>query len=224
MNFSFLLLLASLVVGGFSANAQRARLMADTQTPECQRWVDSVYSSLNDRQRIEQIVVLHLTPDTEHHVFDKYFGRQDFGGILFSKGSAEQYAKSINYIQSVSRIPVLVTLDGEWGPSMRIPEAPRFPYNQGLGAIQDTRLLYDYGREVARECRELGIHVNFAPDVDVNSNPRNPVIGYRSFGEDPRHVAECATAYALGLEDGGVQSVAKHFPATETRRPTLTRP
>jgi len=219
MNFSFLLLVASLLVSGFSANAQRARLMSDTSTPECREWVDSVFSTLNERQRIEQIVVLHLTPDSKDHVFDKYFGKQDFGGILFSKGSAVQYGKAINRIQSISRIPVLVTLDGEWGPSMRIPEAPRFPYNQGLGAIRDTRLLYDYGMEVARECRELGIHVNFAPVVDVNSNPRNPVIGYRSFGEDPRHVADCATAYALGLEDGGVQSVAKHFPGhgdTET--------
>lgn len=219
MNFSFLLLLASLLVGGLSANGQRSQLMSDTHTPECKAWVDSVYNSLSEKQRIEQIVVLHLTPTTGHKVLYKYFGKNDFGGILFSEGSVTQYAEAINYIQSVARVPVLITLDGEWGLSMRMPQAPRFPYNQGLGAIQDTRLLYDYGKEVARECREMGIQVNFAPVADVNSNPRNPVIGYRSFGEDPRHVAECATAYALGLEDGGVQSVAKHFPGhgdTET--------
>lgn len=219
MNFSYILLLASLIISSYSASAQQAQLMPKTQTPECREWVDSVYDSLTDRQRIEQIVFMHLSPESDSHVWNKYFGKQDFGGVLLSHGSVEQYAKTINYIQSVARVPVIVTLDGEWGLSMRMPQAPRFPYNQGLGAIRDTRLLYEYGREVARECKEMGIHVNFAPVADVNSNPRNPVIGYRSFGEDPRRVAECATAYALGLEDGGVQSVAKHFPGhgdTET--------
>ncbi len=219
MNFSYLLILASMIFGGYSAAAQQAQLMPKTQTPQAREWVDSVYNSLTDRQRIEQIVFMHLSPESDKHVWDKYYGRQDFGGVLLGHGSVEQYAKSINYIQSVARVPVIVTLDGEWGLSMRMPQAPRFPHNQGLGAIRDTRLLYEYGLEVARECRLMGIHVNFAPDADVNSNPRNPVIGYRSFGEDPRRVAECVTAYSLGLEDGGVQSVAKHFPGhgdTET--------
>lgn len=219
MNFSYLILLATLVMSSLTANAQRSDMIEKTQSPECRAWVDSVFNGLNERQRIEQIVIMHLSPSSDKHVWDKYFSRQDFGGVLFSGGPIEKYVEAVNYIQSVSRVPVLVTFDGEWGLAMRIPQAPRFPYNQGLGAITDTRLLYDYGKEVARECREMGIQVNFAPDADVNSNPRNPVIGYRSFGEDPRRVADCATAYALGLEAGGVQSVSKHFPGhgdTET--------
>ncbi len=91
-------------------------------------------------------------------------------------------------------------------------KTPRFPHNMALGAIRDDRLLYDYGLEMARECRLMGVQVNFAPDVDVNSNPANPVIGFRSFGEDPERVSTLALAYSRGLEDGGVQSVAKHFP------------
>ena len=219
MNFSYLILLATLVMSSLTANAQRSDMIEKTQSPECRAWVDSVFNGLNERQRIEQIVIMHLSPSSDKHVWDKYFSRQDFGGILLTAGPLEKYVEAINYIQSVSRVPVLVTFDGEWGLAMRIPQAPRFPYNQGLGAITDTRLLYDYGKEVARECREMGLQVNFAPDADVNSNPRNPVIGSRSFGEDPRRVADCATAYALGLEAGGVQSVSKHFPGhgdTET--------
>ena len=98
------------------------------------------------------------------------------------------------YAQTVANVPVLITFDGEWGLSMRIPDSPRFPQNMALGAISDYRLIYDYGREMARECRLAGVHVNFAPDADVNSNPANPVIGFRSFGEDPQRVAKAAVA------------------------------
>ena len=95
---------------------------------------------------------------------------------------------------------------------MRMPDTPRFPKNMMLGAIQDDKLIYQYGLEMARECHEVGINVNFAPDADVNSNPLNPVIGTRSFGEDPLNVARKVVAYARGLEDGGVMAVAKHYP------------
>ena len=105
-----------------------------------------------------------------------------------------------------------MTLDGEWGLSMRVAETPKFPNNMALGAISRPELLYDYGREMARECKLMGLQVNFAPVIDVNSNPKNPVIGYRSFGEDPNRVAALGQYYARGLEDGGVQAVGKHFP------------
>ena len=177
-------------------------------------WADSVYESMNERQRVAQLFVPRLD------IADNSSGRQQLvrmvdagvGGFLLGKGSIADYNALITLAQSEARVPLLVTLDGEWGLSMRVKGTPRFPYNMGLGAIADERLLYDYGREVARECRTMGIQVDFAPVLDVNSNPLNPVIGYRSLGEDPQRVACLGVAYSRGLESGGVLSVAKHFP------------
>lgn len=202
-------LLANLTAPGASG------LTLTTDTPECREWVDSVYNSLDQRQRVAQLMVPNVTPaqgKASEATISKLVKDYQVGGLLFSEGSLRQYATMANYAQSQAQLPLLMTLDGEWGLSMRVPEAPRFPYNMGLGAIQDTDLLYDYGKEVARECRAMGIQVNFAPVMDVNSNPANPVIGYRSFGEDPERVASLSIAYSRGLEDGGVMAVAKHFP------------
>ena len=106
----------------------------------------------------------------------------------------------------------MITLDGEWGLAMRLSDTPRFPVNMMLGAVQNDSLLYEYGRAVGKQCRRMGIHVNFAPVLDINSNPRNPVIGKRSFGESLKNVSSKAIAYAKGLESVGVMAVAKHFP------------
>lgn len=182
---------------------------------EADRWADSVYASLSERQRIAQLIFPKVVPtqgDASKATIRRLIQREGCGGLLFTEGSAADHIKMASYAQSVAKVPVLMTFDGEWGLAMRIPDSPRFPQNMALGAISDYRLIYDYGREMARECRLAGVHVNFAPDADVNSNPANPVIGFRSFGEDPDRVAKAAVAYSLGLEDGGVQSVAKHFP------------
>ena len=182
---------------------------------DCARWVDSVYNKLTPRQRVAQLVVPKIAPDQVQNAraaAKRFVADNHVGGLLFSKGSLTQYADIINYAQSISEVPLMITFDGEWGLSMRIPETPRFPKNMALGAITDPRLLYDYGQEVAREFKLAGVQVNFAPVLDVNSNPSNPVIGTRSFGEDPDRVARLGVAYSLGLEDGGVMAVAKHFP------------
>lgn len=184
-------------------------------SPEAKAWVDSVFASMSSLQRIGQLFVPVVDP-TNHTAakttLRNYVATNSVGGLLFSKGSLNDYATLFNYAQSLAKTPLLITLDGEWGLSMRIPDSPRFPYSMSLGAISNDQLLYDYGMEVARECRRLGIHVNFAPVLDVNSNPDNPVIGYRSFGENPERVANAAISYSMGLEDGGVMSVGKHFP------------
>lgn len=213
---------ASLAVGlvavcapSFIGNAQRLQAAIAPESPECDRWVDSVMSTLSLRQKVAQLFVPRLdvtdTP-TGHAAMRKMVNSNEVGGILLGKGTTDGYASLIASGQSAAKIPLLVTLDGEWGLAMRVSDAPRFPYNMGLGAIANPDLLYEYGKEVARECREVGIHVNFAPVLDVNSNPANPVIGYRSFGENPDRVATLGLAYSRGLEDGGVLSVAKHFP------------
>lgn len=184
-------------------------------SPEALAWAKAEMESLTLRQRIGQLVIPRLD------VSDNQAGRAavrrmvvDYGvgGLLFGKGTLSDYAGLIAYAQSEAKIPLMVTLDGEWGLKMRVTDAPHFPVNMAVGASTDMEAIEAYGAEVARECRALGINVNFAPDVDVNSNPRNPVIGYRSFGEDPARVAAAGIAYSRGLESGGVLSVSKHFP------------
>lgn len=211
------IMILSLVIALLAAMGQPrpSQLSNAVSEPECQAWVDSVFNTLNERERVAQLFVPTVAPnqgEASKRRLQNLVEKNKVGGLLFSEGNIQAYAEMTNYAQELADVPLLMTLDGEWGLSMRIPEAPRFPHNMGLGAIQDQDLLYEYGREVARECRAMGIQVNFAPVLDVNSNPANPVIGYRSFGEDPKRVSKLGVAYSLGLESGGVMAVAKHFP------------
>lgn len=178
-------------------------------------WADSLMAEMDLHARVAQIFVPRIDATDNaagHAMLRRMVADEQVGGILLGKGTIKAYANMINYSQSQAKIPLLVTLDGEWGLAMRCSDAPVFPHNMTLGAIADERLLEQYGMEVARECREMGIHVNFAPVLDVNSNPSNPIIGNRSFGENPVNVTRLGIAYAKGLEKGGVISVAKHFP------------
>jgi len=213
MKFKILLPAVAFAAATFTVMAIRPMLATRTDTRACERWVDSVYSTLSARQRVAQLFCPKIDPRrADARQTAKRYVDNGVGGLLFSEGTIEQYASLTDYVQTHSRVPVLMTFDGEWGLSMRVSGTPRFPRNMGLGAVRDERLIYQYGREMARECRLMGIQVNFAPVADVNSNPSNPVIGQRSFGEDPQRVARLCVAYAQGLEDGGVQAVAKHFP------------
>ena len=178
-------------------------------------WVDSVFDSMSEDERIGQLFMVIADPTTETRNINKLVNlihNQKVGGILFQKGYPEGQIKVTNRLQKEARVPLLIALDGEWGLSMRLSNTIRFPKNMMLGAVSDPRLIELYGEEVGRQCREMGIHVNFAPTMDVNSNPRNPVIGIRSFGEDPGDVASKALAYSRGLENAGIMAVAKHFP------------
>lgn len=196
-------------------NPQKPSINLVAESPRALAWADSVMGKMTLEQRVAQLFVprLDITDNPAGKTaIKKMVADHKVGGFLLGKGTIESYSSLINAAQGAADIPLLVTLDGEWGLSMRITDAPRFPYNMGLGAIRDTKLLEEYGNEVARECRAIGINVNFAPDVDVNSNPANPVIGYRSFGENPQRVAAAGSAYGKGLENGNVLAVAKHFP------------
>lgn len=198
------------------ATAQiQPNLYRDADKTKMKAWVDSVYSTLTMDERIGQLFMViantHNT-DANKNLINRYISQQKIGGILFSKGTIADQATLTNYAQKASKTPLFIGLDGEWGLNMRLTDAPKFPRNMVLGAIKNDSLLYLYGKEVARQCKELGIHVNFAPVLDVNSNPNNPVIGDRAFGESPANVAIKGIAYSKGLEEGGVMSVAKHFP------------
>ncbi|MDD4778390.1 MAG: glycoside hydrolase family 3 N-terminal domain-containing protein [Fermentimonas sp.] len=177
------------------------------------RWVDSVYSTLSLDEKVGQLFmpIVESQNDWKPRIAG-YIRNQKVGGLLFSKGTLSQQANITNYAQELSEVPLFISLDGEWGLSMRIQDAPQFPRNMIIGAIHDEEIVELYGAEVARQCKEMGIHINFAPVIDVNSNTGNPVIGNRSFGENPENVAKKGIAYAKGLEGNGVMAVAKHFP------------
>lgn len=167
------------------------------------------------KERVGQLFVYTIAPlqtkrnkQLLHDVIHQY----KVGGLLFSGGRMQNQVLLTNEAQRMTKVPLMITFDGEWGLSMRLKGTPVFPRNMVLGCIQDSRLIYDYGKEMARQCREMGVQVNFAPVADVNINPDNPVINVRSFGEDPVRVARQVIAYGKGLEGGNVLSVCKHFP------------
>ena len=194
-------------------NATMLQRMEDDA--RCRQWVDSVMNTLNLKERVGQLMVYTIAPTQDKANVDllrKVVKDYKIGGLLFSKGEIQDQVALTNRAQQWADVPLMITLDGEWGLAMRLKNTPQFPRNMVLGCIQNDSLLYEYGREVARQCREMGIQVNFAPVADVNINPKNPVINTRSFGEDPENVARKVLAYAQGLEDGGVLSVCKHFP------------
>ena len=190
-------------------------LFKQTDQKKMNHWVDSVLQSMTPKERIGQLFMPVVSLDKGAYNQKKiaqYVEKLKIGGILFHQGSTQTQALLTNKAQSLSRIPLLISLDGEWGLSMRLTGTTRFPKSMMLGAVSDMKLIEAYGKEVARQCHELGIHINFAPVLDVNSNQQNPVIGLRSFGENAQEVSRRGLAYARGLESEGVLSVAKHFP------------
>ena len=190
-------------------------LFKDVNQKAMNHWVDSVFKTLTTEEQLAQLImpIVYPSQDTQDIKREEQrFSKFKWGGILYQKGLMAHQLIMNKRLQQTNSIPLLIALDGEWGLYMRLKDAPRFPRNLGLGLAGDAQMLYEYGREIARECRLMGIHVNFAPTVDVNINPLNPVIGSRSFGSTPSVVSQLSEAYALGLEDGGVLSVAKHFP------------
>ena len=190
-------------------------LFKDVNQKAMTHWVDSVFKTLNTEEQLAQLIMPIVYPSQNTQDIkreEQRFSKFKWGGILYQKGLMAHQLIMNKRLQQTNSIPLLIALDGEWGLYMRLKDAPRFPRNLGLGLAGDAQMLYEYGREIARECRLMGIHVNFAPTVDVNINPLNPVIGSRSFGSTPSIVSQLSEAYALGLEDGGILSVAKHFP------------
>lgn len=219
MKRSLILCIALFAIGlmSLAAAGQVARpgIFNGVDSEKMNEWVDSVMASMTFDEKIGQLIVAQVVPSTapnNNALIKKLVSRYHIGGLLYTKGRLKEQAELTNYAQSLAEVPLLMTLDGEWGLSMRFTDAIKYPRNMVLGAIADDKVLYEYGREIARQCRRAGIQVNFAPVLDVNDNHANPVIGTRSYGENPELVARHGIAYSKGLEDGGVLSVAKHFP------------
>ena len=178
-------------------------------------WVDSVLSSLSDEEKIGQLfmVIAYSNKDDNHkRDITKLITKYNIGGLMFLQGGPVRQSKLTNYYQSKSKVPLMIAIDAEWGVAMRLDSAHSFPWQMTLGAIQQPELIYQMGKEVARQCKLLGIHMNFAPVVDVNSNPKNPIINNRSFGEDPLKVTRMSNAYMYGMQDHNILACAKHFP------------
>ena len=187
--------------------------VAAAQTEEDQ-WVDSVYNSLTNEQRVGQLINVRANLPNKPY-FAEVQGlieRYNIGGVTFFRTDAEPLLKQVNEWQTMAQTPLMVAIDGEWGLGMRLNDGMSYPYQMTLGAIQNQELIGEMGRQIAEQCRRIGINVDFAPDIDVNNEPQNPVIGMRSFGEDPKQVAQRGAQYALALQNNGVLPTMKHFP------------
>ncbi|MEM9297865.1 MAG: glycoside hydrolase family 3 N-terminal domain-containing protein [Bacteroidota bacterium] len=178
-------------------------------------WADSVSKTMKTDEKIGQLFMVAAYSsgnEQHHHAIEQLIKSYHIGGLIFMQGSPVRQAHLTNRFQSQSDLPLLIGMDMEWGLGMRLDSAIHFPKQMTLGAIQDNSLIYDMGKEIGSQMRQLGVNVAFAPVVDINSNPLNPVIGIRSFGENQELVSQKAKAYMNGLQDAGVIAVAKHFP------------
>ena len=184
-------------------------------TTEQEQWADSVLNTLNTRQKIAQLIMMAVysnKTESYNQQTVELFEQQQIGGIIFMQGGPVRQAMLCNRIQAVLNIPAMVAIDAEYGLGMRLDSTIYYPRAMALGAIGSTEPIYDFGAEVARQCRRLGVNINFAPVLDINVEPQNPIINSRSFGENKTHVTNCASAYARGMQDNGVLAVGKHFP------------
>lgn len=210
-----IILISSVLIGSLSflkaANTQAPVI----ESPAARKWADSVLSTLTYQEKLGQLFMVDAFSNKDQLHVQKIAALVDsfhIGGLIFFQGGPVRQAELTNYYQSLAKIPLMIGIDGEWGLSMRLDSTIRYPRQMTLSAGADSTLVYRMGREIAWECKRMGIHINFAPTVDVNNNPLNPIINSRSFGEDQHRVALLGSAYAAGLQDGGVMACAKHFP------------
>ncbi len=189
-------------------------IVAD-QLNQQNHWVDSVFKKLNRHDRIAQLLMVRAHTNKGVAYEDsvaEVIQKEHIGGLVFFQGGPVRQAALTNRYQKLSRIPLLVAMDGEWGLGMRLDSTISFPYQMTLGAIRNNNLIYKMGQFVAKDFKRMGMQMNFAPDMDVNNNPNNPVIGFRSFGDNKYNVARKGIAYLQGMQNFGILTTAKHFP------------
>lgn len=181
-----------------------------------ERQVERTLKKMSTREKVAQLMVSqtdsYIFSDKHALLTDTLVGIEGIGGLLIIQDSLPRYLNRMNELQAMSKVPLLVSIDGEWGPSMRFGEFPFFPQQMQLGALSDDSLIYEMGLAVAEQCEMVNIHINYAPVVDININPKNPVIHARSFGENRDKVTQFARAYMKGMQDGGIIACSKHFP------------
>lgn len=193
--------------------SERKNFFPDTEAET--RWVDSIFNQLTFTEKIGQLfmVAAYSNKDATHIAeIEKLITENKIGGLIFFQGGPMRQVKLTNRYQSLSKVPLFIGIDAEWGLNMRIDSTFRYPFNMTLGAIKDLNLIEKVGESMGKESKRMGIHFNFAPVLDINTNPKNPIIGYRSFGENKVNVTEHAIALMNGAQKQGVFSTGKHFP------------
>ena len=197
-----------------SAQSYDHPLLDDNREAQ-KKWVDSIYSEMSLEEKVGQLFMVRAFSNQDQKHEDKVaelINKHHIGGLIFSKGGPVRQAKLNNLFQAISKTPLLIGMDAEWGLSMRLDSTYAFPWNMTLGAVRDNILIEKTGYHIGEHCKRIGVHFNFAPVVDINTNPKNPIIGNRSFGEDRDNVTEKALAFMKGMQSAGVLANAKHFP------------
>ena len=178
-------------------------------------WVDSIYNSFTLNEKVGQLFMVNAPFEVNQKKIDdlkKLIEEHKIGGVIFFKGEPTRQVKLTNEFQNLSKVPLMIGIDGEWGLAMRLDSTFAYPWNMTLGAVKNNDLIEKVGYQIGSHAKRMGIHVNFAPDIDINNNPKNPIIGNRSFGEDRENVAEKGIAFMKGMQDAGVLACGKHFP------------
>ncbi len=187
-------------------------------SPEAAQWVNNTFQKLTKKQRIAQLMVVRLSARTDTGILfyndkvEKEIRKYNIGSVCLFQGSPVQQATFINDFQGIAKIPILFCIDGETGLGMRLDSVAKFPDQITIGAVNDSSLVYRIGQAIGKQCKRIGIRVNYAPVVDVNNNANNPVINFRSFGQNKYKVAEYGTAMMKGIQSQNVMACAKHFP------------
>jgi beta-glucosidase-like glycosyl hydrolase/CubicO group peptidase (beta-lactamase class C family) len=180
-----------------------------------QKWVDSVYNRLSEKERIGQLFMVAAYSGGEKYnqgQIQSLIDNRLIGGIIFMQGTPEAQAQQTNTYQGSTKVPLLIGMDAEWGLGMRLTGVQNFPRQMMLGATRNAALVEQMATAIAYQCKRMGVHIDFAPDIDVNNNPDNPVINFRSFGDDKEWVSVLGSSYVKGLQDNGIMASAKHFP------------
>ncbi|MFK8269213.1 glycoside hydrolase family 3 N-terminal domain-containing protein [Capnocytophaga cynodegmi] len=197
-------------------SAQKINPLVTKDEQEQKKWVENTYKNMSLDEKIGQLFMVSVfssqigTKNTEY--IKELIKKYHIGGIIFSKGGPKRQAKLTNEYQSLSKIPLFMAMDAEWGLAMRLDSTFAYPWNMTMGAVKNNELIERAGFRIGQHCRQLGMQFNFAPDIDVNTNPANPIIGNRSFGEDKQNVALKGIAFTKGMQSAGVLGSAKHFP------------
>ena len=207
--YLFILIFANLSAQYFPKNAPK------NLEQKAEKYADSLYQQLSLDEKIGQLYIVALYNNRGEEEIQKIRNlveKEKIGGLILMQDNAEKHIQLLNEFQGKSKVKMMIGIDGEWGLFQRFPAAHKFPWAMTLGAIQDNSLIYEMTSKIAEDCKRMGIYWDFAPVVDVNTNPANPIIGNRSFGSDINNVIAKGLAYAQGLQDNGVLASMKHFP------------
>jgi beta-glucosidase-like glycosyl hydrolase/CubicO group peptidase (beta-lactamase class C family) len=209
------LIITSIFLFIATSYGQQIDPLRTSDTDKQEKWVDSIMNKLTLKQKVGQLFMIQAYSNKdEKHIksIKKIIKKYRIGGLIFMQGTPEKQAELTNEFQATSKVPLLIGFDGEWGLNMRLKNSFRYPWNMTLGAVQNNKLIEQFGEQVGKHCKRIGININFAPVVDINTNPENPIIGNRSFGENKYNVTEKAAAFIKGMQNTGVLANAKHFP------------